>query len=117
MFTTCIPVVGGEAVVDGGDDGRDGGGKVAAEVVEVLGVWSVMGESAAVEVYEQGKGLGGGRGRAEEAEPQVAGGVDCDVGGGDACFVHDFGGRCPCFRVYEAEEESVDRAVAPCYQI
>lgn len=37
-----------------------------------------------MEVDEDREGGGGGRGGDEEAEPEVAGGIDGDVGGGNA---------------------------------
>lgn len=48
----------------------------------------------------------------EEAEPEIASGIDGDVGGGDADGVDAFGGGRCCFEVYEVEETAVDGAVA-----
>lgn len=95
------PVLGGEAVVDGG-----GGGEGEAEVVAGLAVGGEEGEAAAVEVDKEGEFLGVGGGD-EEAEPEVAGGVDGDVGEGD----RGGGGGGRDFGVHEAEEAAVDGSV------
>lgn len=99
-----------EAVVDGDDSGGEFASEAAAEVVDGLGVGGEEHEPPAVEVDDDGKILAGGGGfsREEEAEPEVPGGVDCGVGGGDA--VHWFV-RGRDFEVQEAQETAVDSAV------
>lgn len=53
---------------------------------------------------------GGGRGGDEEAEPQVAAGVDGEVGGADAIDGLPRGGRFP---VDEVEEPAFNSAIRP----
>lgn len=97
-----------EAVVDGEDDGGDAAGEAAAYgVVGERGV-AEEGKAYAVEEYEDGKGGGVGR-RGEDANREVAGGIDDDVEGEDAMDGLDgIGGG---FEIEEAEEAAVDCAV------
>jgi len=74
-------VFGAEAVVHGGDDGWEGGGKRGAEVVGDDGGGVEEDESAAVDVDDEGEFLGGRRVREEEAEGGVGGGIERDVDG------------------------------------
>lgn len=61
-----------------------------------------------MEEDDDGKGGGDGGGRGEEAEPEVAGGVDGDVGGFDT--VDGVGARGE-LAVEEVEETAVDGAI------
>lgn len=72
-----------ETVVDGDDDGRDLAGELAANGVvgEVIGAEEC--EAAAVKEDGDGEGRGAGMGN-EDADPEVTGGVDGEIGGGDA---------------------------------
>lgn len=60
-----------------------------------------------MEEYDDGKG-GGGGGRGEEAKPEVAFGIDSDVGGGDGVDRVGVGRE---LGVEEVEETAVDGAV------
>lgn len=83
-------VLGGQAVVDGKYNGREGGSQASAGSVDGSGGGTEEDESAAVEVKDEGE-LGSRRGLAgeEEAEGGAAGGIerevlteDCGIGGG-----------------------------------
>ena len=79
-----VPVLRREAVVDGDDDGVESPAESPADSVVAEGGRGEERESAAVEEDNDGKGgAGTARGR-EEAEPDVFGGVDGDVLGGNA---------------------------------
>ena len=74
----------GEAVVDRDDDGGELSGDAAAEVVIGLGAGGKENKAAAVEKDDDRKFFvvsGGGK---EVAKPEVPGGVDGGVGGGNA---------------------------------
>lgn len=105
-------VLGGEAVVDGDDVGRDPAGDPAAEGVKGAGEGGVHDESAAVEVDYDGEGGGpvaGIGGGGEEADLEVVGRIHDVVGGGDAI---DGGGIGWSPEVDEGEDAAVERAVA-----
>lgn len=106
LVGTRVPVLGREAIVDGDDDGTEVTCEAPAEVIVGLGVGGEKHEAAAVIVNDDGQGEiirnGGGD---EEAEPEVAIGVENDVVGGNA--VAGFGGRRG-FGVEEAHQAAVD---------
>ena len=74
-----------ETVVDGDDGGGEFSSEAAAEVIVGLGAGGKEHEAAAVEIDDDRKIFpGSGTTRKEVAKPQVPGGVDCGVGGGNA---------------------------------
>lgn len=74
----------GEAVVDRDYNGGDLTGEAATDDVVGLIVRSEEGESATVEEDNDGEiPATGGIGRDEEADPEIAGGIDGDVDGSD----------------------------------
>jgi hypothetical protein len=102
-------VLGREAVVDGGDDGRDGRRQAAAQRVVLRRRRGVEDEAAAVEVHDHRELVAAaGDLRDEEAGAQVVG--DGVVRGCHAAEGGRRGGRRGA--VEEGEQEAVDGAVA-----
>ena len=101
-------MLGREAVVHGGDDGRDRRGEAAAQSVELGRRHGVEHEAAAVEIYNhwQLAAASGGRWN-EQADAEVAG--DGVVGGRNAGGIGRGARRDGAFE--QGEEGAVDGAV------
>lgn len=85
-----IAVLRRQAIVHRHHHGGELAREAPANIIVGLGIGAEKDESAAVEEDDDGEGIGIGIGRDEKAEPEVARGVDGDVGGFDA--VAGFGG-------------------------
>uniref|UniRef100_J3MNI2 Uncharacterized protein n=1 Tax=Oryza brachyantha TaxID=4533 RepID=J3MNI2_ORYBR len=104
------PVLGGETVVDGHDDGAEAAAQRAAEGVVGAGSRGEQRDPAAVEVDDDGSRRRRALRHGENARPEAAGRVDGDVRRADAGGVRPGIGRRPA--VEQGEERTVDAAVS-----